>query len=215
MRNFDGLLFDIDGTMTSTNELIFAAFNHVAEKYLNKSYTPEELISLFGPPEDEILKELTGDKYMEAHVDYFDFYRKHHAALADAYPGIIDILEEVKSTGIPLAVFTGKGQKASTITLKKLGLYDYFDMIITGNDVKQYKPHPEGILSFVEKYNLKKDRTLLIGDAPADIKAARAAGIKIASVVWDSYAKALVMESNSDYLFHTVEELREFLKNNL
>lgn len=215
MKNFDGILFDIDGTLTSTNELIFASFNHVAKKYLNKSYTPEELIALFGPPEDEILKELTGEKYHEAHYDYFDFYHKNHEALADIYPGIKDVLEDIKKTQIPLGVFTGKGRKASTITLKALGIFDYFDMIVTGDDVKRHKPNPEGILNFVEKYNLEKNRVLLIGDAPADIKAARGAGVKIASVVWDSYAKTLVMESNSDYVFHTVEELHRFIKKNI
>ncbi|MGE5352508.1 MAG: HAD family hydrolase [Acidobacteriota bacterium] len=215
MKNFDGILFDIDGTLTSTNELIFASFNHVAKKYLNKSYTPEELIALFGPPEDEILKELTGEKYHEAHYDYFDFYNKKHSELADIYPGIKDILEDIKGTKIPLGIFTGKGRKASTITLKALEIYDYFEMIVTGDDVKKHKPNPEGILNFVEKYKLDKSRVLLVGDAPADIKAARGAGVKIASVVWDSYAKAIVMESNSDYVFHTVEELHKFIRKNI
>jgi HAD superfamily hydrolase (TIGR01509 family) len=215
VRNFDGILFDIDGTLTSTNELIFASFNHVAKKYLNKSYTPEELIALFGPPEDEILKELTGEKYNEAHFDYFDFYNKNHEALADIYPGIKEILNDIKKAQIPLGVFTGKGRKAASITLKTLGLYDYFDMIVTGDDVKRHKPNPEGIVMFVEKFNLDKSRVLLVGDAPADIKAARGAGIKIASVVWDSYAKAAVMESNSNYVFHTVEELHKFVRKNI
>jgi len=56
MKKFEGIIFDIDGTLTSTNELIFASFNHVASKYLNKKLTNEEIISLFGPPEDTILK---------------------------------------------------------------------------------------------------------------------------------------------------------------
>ncbi|HEX2868976.1 MAG TPA: HAD-IA family hydrolase [Ignavibacteriales bacterium] len=215
MKNFDGILFDIDGTLTSTNELIFASFNHVAKKYLNKTYTPEELIAMFGPPEDEILRELTGEKYNEAHFDYFDFYHKNHEALADIYPGIRDVLEDIKKARIPLGIFTGKGRKASTITLKTLGIFDYFDMIVTGDDVKRHKPNPEGVLNFVKKFNLQKTRVLLIGDAPADIKAARSAGVKIASVVWDSYAKTLVMESNSSYLFHTVEELHRFIKKNI
>jgi len=54
MKKFEGIIFDIDGTLTSTNELIFASFNHVATKYLNKKLTNEEIISLFGPPEDTI-----------------------------------------------------------------------------------------------------------------------------------------------------------------
>ena len=58
-------------------------------------------------------------------------------------------------------------------------------------------------------------KILMIGDAPADILAARSAGVKIASVVWDAYAKEQVMKMESDYLFETVDELMKFLKENL
>ncbi len=63
MRKFDGIIFDIDGTLTSTNELIFAAFNHIAKKYLDKTFSDEEIISFFGPTEDVIIKQWCGDKY--------------------------------------------------------------------------------------------------------------------------------------------------------
>jgi len=55
---FDGFIFDIDGTLTSTNQLIFDSFNFIAKKYLNKSFTDEEIISMFGPTEDVILKKM-------------------------------------------------------------------------------------------------------------------------------------------------------------
>ncbi len=215
MRNFDGFIFDIDGTLTSTNELIFNSFNYVTEKYINRTYTPEELIAFFGPTEEEILKDLTGDKFEEARIDYFEYYNSHHKKLADLYPGIKDVLKIIKETGIRLGVFTGKGREAATITLKLLHIFEYFDLIVTGDDVENHKPHPEGILKFAGEFGLAKNRILLLGDAPADIEAARSAGIKIASVVWDSYAKDIVLAMKSDYVFHTVDELKEFVKENI
>ena len=68
---FKGYIFDIDGTITATNDLIFATFNHVADKYLNKSLTNSEIIALFGPTEDVILKDWMGSKYEEARKDYY------------------------------------------------------------------------------------------------------------------------------------------------
>ncbi len=62
-NNFDGFIFDIDGTLTCTNKLIFASFNHIAEKYLGRTFTDEEIHSLFGPTEDVILKEWCGERY--------------------------------------------------------------------------------------------------------------------------------------------------------
>ena len=88
-------------------------------------------------------------------------------------------------------------------------------MIVTGDDIEGHKPSPEGIDLFVHKFNLNRNKVLMIGDAPADINAARNAGVKIASVVWDSYAKEKILEMNSDYVFETVPELMKFLKVNL
>ena len=99
MRNFDGIIFDIDGTLTSTNELIFASFNYVMNKYLNKTLTNNEIISLFGPTEDVILEEWTGEDYQKARQDYYNFYSENHA-MADLYPGILDMLTFIKSKKI-------------------------------------------------------------------------------------------------------------------
>jgi pyrophosphatase PpaX len=210
MEKFTGIIFDIDGTLTSTNELIFATFNYIAEKYLHKHFSDKEITKMFGPTEDVILKQWCPDNYEAARKDYYDFYEKNHS-MADLYPGIIEILDILKKKNILLSIYTGKGRDASIITLKKLKIYDYFDLIITGDEVKEHKPSPEGITLFLEKFNLPKDKVLMVGDAPADIKASRTAGVKIASVIWDSYSKDEVLKLNPDYLFNSVAELKEFL----
>lgn len=210
MNQFKGIIFDIDGTLTSTNDLIFASFNFITKKYLGRTYTNEEILKWFGPTEDVILKEFCGDNYEKAREEYYKFYSDNHY-MADIYPGIKEILEELKSRGVLLSIYTGKGREAASITLKKLSIYGYFDLIITGDEVKEHKPSPEGIEIFLKKYNLSKDDVIMIGDSPSDIKAARAAGIKSASVLWDSLAKNHVLKMNSDYVFHTVADLKNFL----
>ena len=214
MHNYDGIIFDVDGTLTSTNELIFESFRYVLKKYLNKTMTDEEIISLFGPTEDVILKEWGGDAYEKMRDDYYSFYSENHH-MADLYPGIKDILSYIKSKNTLLSIYTGKGKEAATITLKKLEIYDFFDLIITGDDVKNHKPSAEGVIKFIDNFNLAPSRVLMIGDSPVDIKAAHSAGIKVVSVVWDSYAKNEVLELKSDFLFHTVDELENFIKANI
>lgn len=209
-RQFDGFIFDIDGTITSTNQLIFDSFNFIAKKYLNRTFTNEEIISLFGPTEDVILKEWCGEKFEEARDDYYKYYSNNHG-IAGLYEGIKEILQYLKSKKYPLGIFTGKGRDASIITLSKLGVDHFFDLIVTGDDVENHKPSPEGILKFVNHFGLKPERVLMIGDSVADVKASREAGIKIASVLWDSYAKEKVKNLKSDYYFHSVEELNNFL----
>jgi HAD superfamily hydrolase (TIGR01509 family) len=210
MNEYKGIIFDIDGTLTSTNNLIFASFNFIANKYLGKTLSDEEIVKLFGPTEDVILKEFCGDNYEKAREEYYKFYSDNHF-MADIYPGMREILNELKSRGVLLSIFTGKGREATTITLKKLGIYDYFDLIITGDEVKEHKPSPEGIQIFLKKYNLNKNEVIMIGDSPSDIKAAHSAGIKVVSVLWDSLAKHHVLKMDSDYVFYTVDELKNFL----
>ena len=207
---FDGFIFDIDGTLTSTNQLIFDSFNFIAKKYLSRTFTDDEIISLFGPTEDVILKQWCGDRYEEARNDYYKYYSDHHG-IAGLYDGIKEILHHLKSKGYPIGIFTGKGRTASLITLEKLGVDHYFDLIVTGDDVENHKPSPEGILKFINHFGLKPGRVLMIGDSVSDVKASREAGTKIASVLWDSYGSEEVKTLNSDYFFYSVEELREFL----
>ncbi len=204
-----GIIFDIDGTLTSTNDLIFESFRFISKKYLNKSLTNEEILSLFGPTEDVIIKKWFGDNFEDVKKDYYDFYLKNHE-MADLYPGIKEILEFLKQKKIILSIFTGKGKQAAAITLKELNIYNYFDLIVTGDDVKEHKPSAEGINLFLEKFNLNKDEVIMIGDSIVDVKASRASGIKIASVLWDSLSKEKVLNANSDYYFHSVKELKDF-----
>lgn len=211
MKNFDGIIFDIDGTLASTNDLICASFNHVAAKYLGRQFTWKEIQTLFGPTEDVILNDLMKKDYNDARNDYYEFYSEQHDSLAGIYPGMDKLIKGLKNEGVLLSIYTGKGKQSSEITLKKIGVFDYFDMIVTGDDIPGQKPSPVGVERFLSQYNLDKDRVMMIGDAPADVKAARNAGIKCASVLWDSYAKEKVLEMGSDYVFHTVEELSDFL----
>jgi len=207
---FVGFIFDIDGTLTSTNQLIFDSFNFIAKKYLGRSFSDDEIISLFGPTEDVILKEWCGDKYEEARKDYYKYYSDHHG-IAGLYEGIKELLHHLRSKGYPIGIFTGKGREASIITLSKLGVDHYFDLIVTGDDVENHKPSPEGILKFVHHFKLNPERVLMIGDSVSDVIASKEAGIKIASVLWDSYGSEEVKALGSDYYFHTVEELKGFL----
>ena len=206
---FDAFIFDIDGTLTSTNQLIFDSFNFIAKKYLNKTFTDDEIISMFGPPENDILKRLCGENYESARKDYFNYYTENHWK-AELYIGMKEILEHLKRKNYPIGIFTGKGREASLITLKKLGVDHFFDLIVTGDDVLNHKPSAEGILKFISKFKLRNERVLMIGDSVADVEASREARVKIASVLWDSYGKEEVKMLSSDYYFHTVKELSDF-----
>ncbi|MFI5251197.1 MAG: HAD family hydrolase [Bacteroidota bacterium] len=213
MNGYSCVIFDIDGTLTQTNTLIFDTFNHVTGKYLQKTYTPKEIVAMFGPPEEIAIERLVGpDRIDNAMKDFISYYEKHFPGKAEIFTGIREILEFLKTNGLRLAVFTGKGRSTTLITLDLIGITKYFDIIVTGSDVVNHKPSAEGIRRILEKFNLPPERALMVGDAVSDIKAAHEAGVPVAAVVWDSYAKDKVMGMDVDFLFHNVEDFDRWIK---
>lgn len=208
---FKGVLFDIDGTLTSTNQLIFDTFNFILNKYSGKTLSSKEIIAMFGPPEETILEELYADRYHQVQADYYNYYEVNHQRMVSLYPGILQLLEELHAAGAIIGAFTGKGRKCALITLEQTEIVDYFQLVVTGSDVRQHKPHHEGILQFMETFQLAPEEVVMIGDATADIIAARNAGVAVYSVVWDSYGKQDVLAMNPDNVFYTVTELRDSL----
>jgi pyrophosphatase PpaX len=207
------IIFDMDGTLTQTNQLIYDSFNHVAEKYINKRLTPKEIVAYFGPPEQEAVEKIIGTRHIdEAMKEYYHFYQERHNDLASLYPGIKELLDFVKLNGILIGLFTGKGRRTTEITLHEFGIERYFDIVITGDDVDHFKPSGDGIRKIMAQFSLQPDEVLMVGDAIADIKASRECGVRIAAVVWDSYGKETVMEAATDYLFHSVQEFHSWLE---
>ncbi|CUS76350.1 pyrophosphatase PpaX [Candidatus Kryptonium thompsonii] len=220
------VIFDLDGTIAQTNELIFESFNYIAEKYTGRRFSNEEIPSLFfGPPEEGGIRKLLQlfssdnkvlqniDFYVESAVnEFYSYYEKNHDK-AKVYPGIKETLSFLKHKGLKLALFTGKGKITTSITLRKLGLEHFFDIVITGDDVKYHKPFGEGIKKILDKLGLKPDEAILVGDAVSDVSAGREAGVKIISALWDSYGKDKVINLNPDFVVYSVDELRELLCN--
>ncbi len=213
MKKYSCIIFDMDGTLTQTNQLIYDSFNHVAEKYINKHLTPEEIVALFGPPEKEAVENMIGPQHIDPAMEsYYRFYRAEHGRLASVYPGVMEMLAFLRSKNVLIGLFTGKGRRTTDISLEEFGLSEYFDVTITGDDVDQFKPSGNGIRKILERFALHPSHVLMVGDAVADFKAARESGVDIASVVWDSYAKEEVLRLPSEVHFHNVDELSVWLR---
>lgn len=203
----------MDGTLTETNQLIFDSFNSIAMKYKGKTYSPAEIVAMFGPPEEGALLDIVGEEQIDqAMKEYLIFYRKHHKELARVHPGIPALLRFLQKRKVHCALFTGKGIRTTTITMQAFGLTPYFEYVVTGNDVVNHKPAPEGIQKILDHFSLRKEEALMVGDSVGDVKAARDAGVKVAVVLWDSYTKEKVLQMKTDYAFHTVNDFSAWIR---
>ncbi|MDI6783610.1 MAG: HAD family hydrolase [bacterium] len=205
------LIFDFDGTIANTSPLIFASFNAVAQKYLGKTFSPQEIIALYGPTEDEIIAQLVKPEQRDhALAEFYSVYG-NNPQMVEPFDGIAQLFSQAQQQGIILGIFTGKCRRTCLINLNQLGYAPYFSYVITGDDIIHRKPHPEGINKILTVTGSNPDETIYIGDSVADMKAGRAAGVKTGAAFWDPLADKRILDLNPDYIFNTISDLRKLL----
>jgi beta-phosphoglucomutase-like phosphatase (HAD superfamily) len=112
--------------------------------------------------------------------------------MARAFDGIDALLAALRERRVPMAMMTGKGRRSTAITLAALGWERTFHPVITGEDIERQKPDPEGALRAAHELGVAPARCAFVGDSPADIGAARAAGMIAVVAGWHSvYADKL------------------------
>ncbi len=210
---YDAVIFDFDGTLADTIPLIVASFNAACAEPLGQVLSHEEVIARFGIPDAAMLRrELQNrpDAIETAIENYFRHYENAHT-MVQVFPGIQQLLEALQQRRTPLGVMTGKGRLAAEISLRQLDWQHFFGSVITGDDVEQQKPHPEGVLRAARELNVAPERCLFIGDSPADIGAGKAAGMTTIAALWHNFYEDQLRACAPDYWAWTTKELAQYL----
>ncbi|WP_400164707.1 HAD family hydrolase [Brevibacillus sp. TJ4] len=206
------ILFDFDGTIADTLPLIFTSFRSTLQQFLGKHYSDSQILSLFGPTETVILKQLLPADQFDTGLAYFyDRYTEEHHRVTNP-PEIVEMLALFQSKGIRMGVVTGKGRNSADISLREWGLDSYFEVVITGDEVSQPKPHPEGILAAMQQMGLSPNETMYVGDSNADVLAGKAAGLVTVGVNWlDVTQDAGSFDPEPDHRFTDVARFRDWV----
>ncbi|MED1852130.1 HAD-IA family hydrolase [Brevibacillus borstelensis] len=178
------ILFDFDGTVADTLPMIFNSFRSTFQHFLQRHYTDQEIVAMFGPPEMGILENMIASEQLaDAVTHFYDFYAAEHQLVSNP-PEMIRLLDRLEQAGISMGIVTGKGRRSADISLKEWGLAPYFDVVIAGDEVTNPKPDPEGILLAMEQLGATPEQTIYVGDSNADIIAGKAAGLVTVGVTW-------------------------------
>ncbi|RAV02761.1 pyrophosphatase PpaX [Paenibacillus sp. YN15] len=204
------VLFDLDGTILNTNELIIASFLHTLEGETPRVYTREDIIRNFGRTLVDQMREYTGLQNVERYIaKYREFNIERHDELIMDFPHVGEVLEKLHRAGLRLGVVTSKIRKTSLMGLERFGLTPYLDAIITVEDVTEPKPHGEGILKAAAILGVKPEETLMVGDSQYDILAAKHAGTRVAGVAWTAKGEDYLSGLGPDYMIRDMRELLE------
>lgn len=202
------VLFDLDGTLIDTNELIITSFEHTFKHY-NLTYTREEVMGFNGPPLIETFQKINpakADLMMETYREH-NLYNHDH--FVKAFSNVLETIEKLRDNHIQLGIVTTKMSKSVNMGLSLTGLDKFFETVITLDDVVHPKPHPEPVMKAMKELNAKADATLMVGDNFHDIDSGRNAGVKTAGVAWSQKGKEHLLEYNPTYM---LEDIRDLLK---
>lgn len=208
MSNITTVLFDLDGTIVDTNELIIQSFLHTLEGITEKSYTREDIIPHMGFSLYEQIKFFTGREEIEdLVVKYRAFNVNKHDELVKEFPNVKEVLAELKASGIRMGVATNKMRMTTLMGLKLTGLDTFMETIVTVEDVAQGKPDPAMVLKALEQLGVPASEALMVGDSQYDILAARDAGVPSVGVGWSLKGEEHLRRFDPTYLIHDMREL--------
>ena len=178
-------LFDLDGTLLNTNNLILASFKHTLKKDLGIDVTDGELTPYFGEPLMTTLERFDRSLAPKMITTYRNFNHIYHDELTTIFPGVHETLVELKENNFRLGIVTSKIRSVAIRGLELFDIYQYFDCVVAAEDTKEHKPHPQPILKALDLLGVEAvQTTIMVGDSPFDILSARAAGIVPVGVNW-------------------------------
>jgi len=199
------IIFDLDGVLVDACEWHRLALNEALKEVCNYEISLEEHYSTFnGTPTKVKLQKLTelGILSPEQHQEVYD--RKQELTVETIRKNAahrkekVDMIEELKQNGYSIACYTNSIRNTAILMLKKTGVLEYLDYLLTNQDVKKSKPDPEGYLFLVKKFNVQKNDVIIVEDSPKGRAAAHASGCNVIEV------------ENPDEV--NIELFREYLK---
>lgn len=212
------VIFDFDGTIINTNDVIFASWDATFNHYLGHTLPREEIYSTFG----ETLEYTIGQRIPNADVrealEYYKTFQEEHCQeLVTLFDGTREMLDELHKRGYKMAIATSRLAGSFAGYMTDFDLWGYFDAYLCKEDVSHHKPHPESCLVALERLGAKPEEAVMLGDTRFDIGCANNAGVDSVLIGWNPMVDPEAIEAQGfkpKYYIKNMDELLEILENN-
>ena len=209
------ILFDFDGTLVNTNDVILASWQHTYRHNLGHEMPVDHITSCFGEPLLLTMeREFPGVNPQESADVYRQFQLENADKLVTIFPGIKELLADLKAAGYVLGIVTSRTRESALRYMDMFGITSYFSDLVTCDDTTVHKPNPEPILLAMSKLGASAEESIMIGDSPFDIKCANNAGVDSVMVNWRITCDetSVIDDAKVDYWLHQPSDLVELLK---
>lgn len=186
------VLFDLDGTLIDTIELILSSMRHATATVLGEALPDSVLMHNVGVPLRVQMREFDLDRAEELLMCYREHNAIVHDDLVGEYPGIESGLKSLVGGGYRLAIVTSKSKPVAVRGLEVFGLENYFETVVAYEDTEIHKPEPEPLLEAARRMGAPIDRCAYVGDSPHDMNAAIAAGAVPVAALWGPFAERVL-----------------------
>ncbi len=207
-------LFDFDGTLVDTTEMIFQSMRHATTSVLGRDdFSREELLANVGQPLPRQMELFDAEKAELLLEAYRAHHEEHHDALIAEFPGVDEALSRLRAAGVRVVVVTSKRRRSVEMALENFpGLDLVVDLFVTMEDTTEHKPHPEPLLKGLELAgDVPREKAVYVGDSPFDVQAAKAAGLTSVAVSWGAFSEDTLRGADPDHLVPDIDAAVDLL----
>lgn len=206
MRQIKLVIFDLDGTLINAYAAVYRSLNYVTRRLGLPGVAHPTIKRSVGWGDRNLLGRFVNPPQLE---DALALYRRHHdTTLKNGVrflPGARQTIRQLKKKGYRLAVASNRTTSSSEIILKCLGARGYFDCVVCGDRLKNFKPHPEILKHILRKFSLKSRDAVYVGDMAIDVETGRRARVKTIAVLTGSDKKKEILR---DKPFKVIKDIR-------
>jgi len=210
MREIGTVLFDLDGTLIDSIELILASYRHTMRTHGYGEVPDAEWMRGVGTPLRVQLSRWarTPDEMDALVATYRDYNLSNHDRMITIYPGVHEMVSAIRSRGLRTGVVTSKNREGTARGLALVGLEGEIDVMVCADDVINPKPHPEPVERALSALSADPATTIFVGDSIHDLHSGRAAGVLTGAVLWGPFTREDLAPAEPDFWFTSPAELK-------
>lgn len=220
LRKPQMVLIDVDGTLVDSVPDLAYCVNEMMKQLAMPTHGEDKVREWVGNGVERLVRraligQLDGEPdetlYEKAYPIFLELYAENTSKRSKLYPGVQEGLSYLKDAGYRMGCVTNKAEQFTVPLLKELGVYDDFEIVVSGDTLPKKKPDPQPLLHVAEFFGVEPERALMIGDSVSDVTAARAAGFQIVCMSYGYNHGMDIRDADPDAVIDSMAELPELL----